>query len=1807
MATSLARQLQTIRAGSAAASTLDRKKRQRSHAVSLIYDPKVAAAQDLDSIYLVTREAFEDLVSIDPRFLVFERSLFSETSVAVDRYVQTAEQNAALDKAVASFFSLLAPRVLLKPAISALEWLVRRFKVNELNAELLILTFLPYHAHPVFSRILDILPTPLPPLFAFLTNSKTTATLPPRTLLTRAFARDAELFALMSEHIVAQVVAHREYHALLTFWSSFTISVVLSLREGRSSEETIAERVIPHVSSILPVRKAPDAQIAADMIMLVLISQCRLSDDVLDAVGQTIATSWTARTIKSGLATLTQTVQFRDISEDEFKPLDRAVFFAVSRIEKLKEMLEEISAKVKTDKFMVAYLLAILEYDPKEAAFVLEAVQDETLTLTALQRSLVIQKLLQKSMSDDSIRMLLRDTLSSENSALRRLVLATVAALDIDVNELELQLQTTLQKEPVQEDAVHADADAMKVDAVVKHTFEERLKAAGKSSHVTFLEPAATEDFAAVAEIFFQGLSEKIELLPMFIKNANIFPPETDLALSFLMRMWTGPYPALARIAALRVFHKLVENMPETVDLQASIVFLLIALSDSSDKVRSAAAAGLRLLLARYERCTKPSKVWAIESLYGTGPETDHLKWLSPKEAKSFLNDFIVPKLEEAILDRDYATAIISTAIDSAGASKSGSAKKQAVNLKAAVISFLASHVASSSFFRVKLPLLTMLVSAKHTAVHLSALLESFTSTWIVKRAMHASVLATEKLSLPVFEATLVKAVKPSDGSKSWQFLVACIRAHDAAGLAEIASQYVVKTWKAWDNDVQMTFVQTLLDLSLESSSSFAAEEFLHDLMISTSIFSVLLEESKFTAPETSGSQQLQQSSKRRRRSSTTTGKGGTAAQDMHKQLRKLTLVLDLLEHNQPENHTELLRSLFDVLGELLLVKTDSALSVQYTQQVLIDCLLPMVREMDKSRTELYNVRIDIIVSCIRSSSSPQVQNKFLLLVSALASLSPELVLHSVMPIFTFIGANTVRQDDEFSAHVIQQTVMQVIPALAKSTTGPDKAFGTVELLLSFVDAFPHIPYHRRVKLFTTLVKTLGAQESLAVLLRLLGKRHFDALAKGKTTDASGLEEFAELLLRGFTFQERIETVARFVAAVRDMAASNDTNSSLGGGMSAEKIAALKLDLIKFIQIVIRSMRRSNQIGEAFAAPAVDVRAAFAAAIETMLTIVDTSSAEQEYQDQAYDTLDSIVGLLPIQDVVTVLESLVTRMDAPETVRRSLAMMRTKIENDVRADDIIARNSVVTVLVPAIATVLSNPTAAKDNDIAKLALQAFEAACRKVGSVEPDAFAEEEMIDMIIGARGLQSDDEDTAVAGMICLSAVVTAVGARMIANLPKVMELALSVMEHGLKEHKEVVIIADFTLIEALVKRVPGFMGRYLRKILSFAFSSAALVDADDSEAEDLQEARSVLLEAVLTKLPARDVMRAVSANWQSVLAMRDVRCVKRALWTMAQSVSRAARKAVSSEAGRLVEFVLAVFDIRNAVADDMSAAELPIAEIEAEAIEIAMQIVLKLNDKVFRPLFVRISAWALESGEEAGASRRNKEVVAFKFFERLFGTLKSIVTSYYAYILEATAGLLTQFVENKSAGVDKELWRAVMGTLRAAFLNDQEEFWQAPARFDMMYKPLLAQISLGAVLGPAEEVNEDDLTKDDEVEINQVGVLAQAVVAFAVSCSSEEHYKEINRELVRYMRDTDEDEEAETDETEDAVAARKIEAVKTLRAIYERLGEEWLSMLPQLVPVVAELLEDENEDVENTVRRDLVPVIEGVLGESLDRYLK
>jgi U3 small nucleolar RNA-associated protein 10 len=107
---------------------LNLKAQKSAHGKSLLFEPRVAASQTFDIIYTLCHEGFEELCLQDGRFLEFQRTLFSEESQEQDRTQLTAAQNAELDKRLESFLGLVGAKLRLKPAVKAVEWLVRRFR-----------------------------------------------------------------------------------------------------------------------------------------------------------------------------------------------------------------------------------------------------------------------------------------------------------------------------------------------------------------------------------------------------------------------------------------------------------------------------------------------------------------------------------------------------------------------------------------------------------------------------------------------------------------------------------------------------------------------------------------------------------------------------------------------------------------------------------------------------------------------------------------------------------------------------------------------------------------------------------------------------------------------------------------------------------------------------------------------------------------------------------------------------------------------------------------------------------------------------------------------------------------------------------------------------------------------------------------------------------------------------------------------------------------------------------------------------------------------------------------------------------------------------------------------------------------------------------------------------------------------------------------------------------------------------------------------------------------------------------------------
>lgn len=101
-----------------------------------------------------------------------------------------------------------------------------------------------------------------------------------------------------------------------------------------------------------------------------------------------------------------------------------------------------------------------------------------------------------------------------------------------------------------------------------------------------------------------------------------------------------------------------------------------------------------------------------------------------------------------------------------------------------------------------------------------------------------------------------------------------------------------------------------------------------------------------------------------------------------------------------------------------------------------------------------------------------------------------------------------------------------------------------------------------------------------------------------------------------------------------------------------------------------------------------------------------------------------------------------------------------------------------------------------------------------------------------------------------------------------------------------------------------------------------------------------------------------------------------------------------------------------------------------------------------------------------------------------------------------------------------------------------------------------------------------------------------IVPAITELASAADSATQNKELNSALLQHMR------------SENPLI--RLAAVQCQESLTSRLGEEWLTLLPEILPFIVELQEDNNETVEHETRK-WVTKIEETLGESLNPMLQ
>lgn len=371
MSTSLAEQLRRLAAPQT--SILDQRDKKKP---SLLFEPKEAATFERATVLDIGRSGLKDLIKINPKFEIFEMTIFSQSSLRFERAVQTQIENDQLNDIIRNFLHLISPHFLLKPAQQALEWLINRYRIHEYNRNDFIALILPYHETNIFIRclrLLDLSKSSDPWHWMYKTQKANVVL--GKSLVLNHCASNISFMKFVCRDIIAKTKVHGSEAKLLVAEYSFYCTTIMGALEY---SKTISEE---QISTILPSLLSGMASNVNDfvsstyMILALILVKTKLKSSLIDKFLSKLAVVSIADIqAKSCLliVLIYQTQDLKTFPETSLKTLSIQTWF----LQYLKELA---SSGVELTSLIIALCTGVIQYlqkfdSPEDKTKVLEFV-----------------------------------------------------------------------------------------------------------------------------------------------------------------------------------------------------------------------------------------------------------------------------------------------------------------------------------------------------------------------------------------------------------------------------------------------------------------------------------------------------------------------------------------------------------------------------------------------------------------------------------------------------------------------------------------------------------------------------------------------------------------------------------------------------------------------------------------------------------------------------------------------------------------------------------------------------------------------------------------------------------------------------------------------------------------------------------------------------------------------------------------------------------------------------------------------------------------------------------------------------------------------------------------------------------------------------------------------------------------------------------------------------------------------------------------------------------------------------------------
>ncbi|KAG1960415.1 ARM repeat superfamily protein [Pimephales promelas] len=1064
-----------------------------------------------------------------------------------------------------------------------------------------------------------------------------------------------------------------------------------------------------------------------------------------------------------------------------------------------------------------------------------------------------------------------------------------------------------------------------------------------------------------------------------------------------------------------------------------------------------------------------------------------------------------------------------------------------------------------------------------------------------------APLLVKDPRCLEIFIRALGTSAKPYPTMPSFQIIA----------LEQITKPFFTALG---DEKIQQKILSVLFDLLVGNKNPACAQTI-------SSVFKMIAVDAELVANElmpvdkqrvTATVQQTRRSKMQMRK---TQDSSGAVSEEGVVSWPRVTLILELLQHKKKLKRAQcLVPALFNLLSRCLEPAAVEQENIEYIKQLILSCLLNVCQKLcpdggpiGKDELEEDKFNVELVVQCVRMSNMPQTHHHALLLLGALAGIFPEKVLHNIMPIFTFMGANIMRLDDAYSFQVINKTVQAVIPALIKAHDGGSaQSEGHMETVVTqimhvFVDALPHVPEHRRLPILSQLLGTLSPSRFLWVLMLLLFKQHVtqtsvSATGAEKESIVETDQDFWISVFCEFEIKEQLTSLIRILQYLMTLPQDNEDapEKKRTRGRSVAKKEETVSDLIFNVEVHSgKDLRHFKFLSVSFMAQLLSSERFIGKMSDCEdLTEGTLQTLQHDLLEESYDTLDKVNALLPMDTFIMVTRGLMGNQLA-SVRRKAMELLNNKLQQRTRW-----REEQITVLLELIGNLLNTVggrhgqvTAQVEEELAinrQTALYSLKLLCRNFGTGHQEAFIP--VLSKAVELIANKDEEKNVVGSALLCVAEVTSTLKAHAIPQLHRLMPVVLDT----LKERKdllnnEIYLLSAVTALQRVSETLTHFLSPYLQDIISQVTRLTLLAEKLTS-CPQLSVRLASLSSTLATKVPPRVLIPTITKCYCDMVYVHQKR-LGPLMTILKEHISHMEKDQLNNHQSELTSFFLSALDFRSQHCQgDLKKT----GEIEGSVIDCLLVMVMKLSEVTFRPLFFKLFDWS----KIAGASK-DRLLTFYRLTDRIADKLKGLFVLFAGQLVKPFSDLLQQLnishtekaffdsgddedsdddddSDGDNVTKSSQLLQYVLDCLHKIFLYDTQRF--------------LSKERADALLGPLVDQLENMLGGDEIYKTHITKHLVPCIAQFAIAMGDDSQWKVLNYQVLLKMRHSS--------------PKVRFSALVMLLELASKLKENYMVLLPETIPFLAELMEDECEEVEHQVQK-VIHEMESVLGESLQSY--